>query len=212
MRNLLFRTAAILCLLLFTQTVVKAQFLMDMIDTTTSLGKGMLGVYKKFDHIRSAVICNPNTRCFGYRDFFLLRRKFCPGSDNRFMLRRGRIRFDYAHFTKDSFPSIQFVFQFDGTERGVNIRDFWGRVWDTKWHIFLFTTGMFARPFGWEINLSSSDREAPERGRMSQILMKTERDLGAMVGFEPQRKDHPLKKLKIDAACLMARGLQAGRV
>ena len=36
---------------------------------------------------------------------------------------------------------------------------------------------MFARPFGFEINYSSSDRESPERGRKSQILMKGERDL-----------------------------------
>src|SRR6188768_2969899 len=145
MRNLLFRTAAIPCLLLFTQTVVKAQFLMDMIDTTTSLGKGMLGVYKKFDHIRISGYMQPqyqvasDTGISSYSGG-----NFAPGSDNRFMLRRGRIRFDYAHFTKDSFPSIQFVFQFDGTERGVNIRDFWGRIWDTTWHLFLFTTGMFA--------------------------------------------------------------------
>lgn len=28
-----------------------AQFLMDMIDTTKDAGKGMLGIYKKFDHL-----------------------------------------------------------------------------------------------------------------------------------------------------------------
>ena len=46
------------------------------------------------------------------------------------MLRRGRIRFDYIHFAENKGPSIQVVFQFDGTERGVFIRDFWGRIFE----------------------------------------------------------------------------------
>ena len=68
---------------------------------------------------------------------------------------------------------------------------------------------MFARPFSYEVNLSSSERETPERGRMSQILMKTERDIGAMVSFEPRKKDHPLRYLKIDAGLFNGSGLTA---
>lgn len=68
---------------------------------------------------------------------------------------------------------------------------------------------MFARPFGYELNLSSSDRESPERGRMSQILMKTERDLGAMISFEPRRKDHPLRYIKWDIGLFNGQGLTA---
>ena len=94
-------------------------------------------------------------------------------------------------------PSVQFVFQFDGTERGVNIRDFWGRIFENKWKLFTFTTGMFARPFGYETNLSSGDRESPERGRMNQILMRTERDLGAMFSVEPREKDTSAAAFKI---------------
>src|SRR5205823_13696455 len=105
---------------------------------------------------------------------------FPAKSNNRFMLRRGRIRFDYSRVNKENKPFLQVVFQFDGTERGVFIRDFWGRVFENKWGLFSFTGGMFARPFSYELNLSSAERESPERGRMSQILMKTERDLGAM--------------------------------
>ena len=78
------------------------------------------------------------------------------------MLRRGRIRFDYVRFNKTNKASVQFVFQFDGTERGVFIRDFWGRVFENKFQLFSFATGMFARPFSYELNLSSSDRESPE--------------------------------------------------
>ena len=64
------------------------------------------------------------------------------------MLRRARIRFDYAHYSKEGLPQAQVVFQFDGTERGVVIRDFWGRLYENRFQLFSFTMGMFARPFG----------------------------------------------------------------
>lgn len=188
----------------------QAQFLMDMVDTTKSMGRGMLGIFQKFDNFRVGgyiqtqfqAISGKGASSYGGGDF-------ATNVNNRFMIRRGRIRFDYVHFTPNNGPSVQFVFQFDGTERGVFIRDFWGRVLENKWQLFSFTTGMFARPFGYELNLSSSDRESPERGRMSQILMKTERDLGAMVSFEPRKKNHPLRFLKIDAGIFNGPGLAA---
>jgi len=68
---------------------------------------------------------------------------------------------------------------------------------------------MFARPFGYEVNLSSSDRESPERGRMSQILMKGERDLGAMVSFDVRKKAHRLKYLKMDLGFFNGQGINA---
>ncbi|MGG9961792.1 porin [Ferruginibacter sp. SUN106] len=190
--------------------LLHAQFLMDMVDTTKDIGKGMLSIYKKFDNVRIGGYIQP--------EFQLAQTKgeksfdggdFATNASNRFMLRRGRIRFEYVHFAEQKGPSIQFVFQFDGTERGVFIRDFWGRVFENKYKVFAFTGGMFARPFSYELNLSSSDRESPERGRMSQLLMKTERDLGAMVSFEPRVKNHPLYYLKIDAGLFNGQGLAA---
>lgn len=44
---------------------------------------------------------------------------------------------------------------------------------------------------------------------MSQILMRTERDLGAMVTFEPRRAGHPLRWLKADVAIFNGQGLTA---
>ncbi len=200
-------TIYIVALSLFTPTA-KAQYLMDMIDTTKNMGQDMLSVMKKFNHVRVSGYIQPQfqiaeskgAKSFNGGDF-------AATVDNRFMLRRGRIRFDYAAFTDQKTPKIQFVFQFDGTERGVNIRDFWGRIFENKYDCFNLTMGMFARPFGYEVNLSSSDRESPERGRMSQILMKTERDMGAMVSFAPQRKDHPLKRLQVDLGIFNGQGL-----
>ena len=189
---------------------VRAQFLMDMIDTTSDIGKGMLSLYKKFDRVRISGYIQPQfqvaeekgARSYNGGDFG-------PQVHNRFMLRRGRVRFDYAHFTDTGQAVLQFAFQFDGTERGVNIRDFWGRIFENRLEIFSLTAGMFARPFGYEVNLSSSDRESPERGRMSQVLMRTERDLGAMVSFEPRRRKHPLRYLKWDAGFFNGQGLTA---
>ena len=66
---------------------------------------------------------------------------------------------------------------------------------------------MFARPVGFEVNLSSSDRESPERGRMSQILMRTERDLGAMLTIENRRKNSKFKWWKMDMGVFNGQGL-----
>lgn len=197
----------ILALIIVSQPV-KSQFLMDMIDTTTEVGKSILDVSKRFDNIRISGYIQPQFQIAatkGSKNYS--GGDFAPNVNNRFMLRRGRIRFDYIFFNTDERPSVQFVFQFDGTERGVSIRDFWGRVFENKLKIFAFTAGMFARPFSYELNRSSSDRESPERGRMSQVLMKTERDMGAMISFEPRVKDHPLKYLKIDGGIFNGQGL-----
>jgi hypothetical protein len=204
---LLIRCQLIAIILLFSSQKVDAQFLMDMIDTTKDMGKGLVSIYKRFDHIRISGYMQPQFQVAhkGARSY--AGGDFPANSNSRFMLRRGRIRFDYARFNENDKPSLQFVFQFDGTERGVNIRDFWGRFFENKWEVFIFTAGMFARPFGYEINVSSSDRESPERGRMSQILMRTERDLGGMVSFEPRRKKSSLKHLKLDLGLFNGQGL-----
>jgi len=183
---------------------------MDMIDTTKHVGKGLLSIYQRYDRIRINGYIQPQfqvAQSKGMRTFD--GGDFPPQLNNRFMLRRGRLRFEYARFNDDNHPVVQFVFQFDGTERGVFIRDFWGRIFENKWQVFAFSAGMFARPFGYELNLASSDRESPERGRMSQILMKTERDLGAMISFEPRNKKNFLKRVKVDAGFFNGPGLAA---
>lgn len=200
--------AGMIAILLLGSQVADCQLLMDMIDTTSEVGKGLLYIYKKFDRINIGGYMQPQ--------FQLADRKgaesfnggnFAAQSNNRFMLRRGRVRFEYTRFNDKSQPGVQFVLQFDGTERGVVIRDFWARIFENKWELFALSVGMFPRPFGNEINVSSSDRETPERGRMSQTLMKTERDLGAMISFYPRRKDHPLRYFKLDLGVFNGQGL-----
>lgn len=197
-----------ICLMCFEHAYT--QFLMDMIDTTKELGKSTYQTLDRFNHIRISGYMQPQYQVAsskgaeGYSGG-----DFSRFSNNRFMLRRGRLRFDYTLTDKNYRNRLQFVFQFDGTERGVAIRDFWGRFWEHKYELFSFSTGMFARPFGYEVNFSSGDREAPERGRMSQILFKTERDLGMMVSIEKRRKSAGWKFFRIDAGLFNGQGLIA---
>lgn len=186
------------------------RFLMDMVDTSTEMGKGMLSVYQKYGSLRFSGYIQPQfqwTEAKGAKNFN--GGDFSPNSNNRFMLRRSRIRVDHAYYNKKQQLASYFVFQVEVTERGTIIRDVWGRIFEHQWDLFSFNMGMMARPFSYEVNLASSDRESPERGRMSQILMKAERDLGASISFEPRKKDAKLNFLKIDVGVFNGPGVTA---
>lgn len=184
------------------------QLLTDMIDTTTEIGKGMLTIYQRFGSIKFSGYTQPQFQWVEEKGGKTFEGgDFAPHSNNRFMLRRNRIRMDYLYTNKKDQLAAYFVFQFDATERGVFARDMFGRFLDNRWELFYVTAGLFARPFGYEVNLPSFDRESPERGRMSQILMKTERDLGVMVTLEPRRKHSPLRIFKLDLGVFNGPGL-----
>jgi hypothetical protein len=133
---------------------------------------------------------------------------FQPNSNNRFMLRRARIKVDYILPNKAaSLPRAVFTFQFDATERGVFARDVFLRLFLDKKNTLSIASGLLARPFGYEVNLSSAYRESPERGRMSQILMPAERDLGAMLTIDPHASRKNGAQLKLDAGFFNGQGL-----
>lgn len=132
---------------------------------------------------------------------------FSTYSNSRFMLRRARVKFDYYLPGKSKFPRALFTLQLDATERGVVTRDVFLKLFESSKNLFSVTAGLFARPFGYEVNLSSSYRETPERGRMSQILMPSERDLGFMGSFEPLSSKHPLSHFKFDLGLFNGQGL-----
>lgn len=207
----MYRNPVLLIILILFANAIKAQYLMDMVDTTKDMGKGMLSLFSRFDKLRFSGYIQPQFQVVeskgakGYAGG-----DFAANSNSRFMLRRARVRTDYIHFPiNDKGPSLQFVFQFDATERGVFVRDVWGRLFENKYQAFAFTMGLFARPFGFEVNLSSSDRESPERGRMSQILMRTERDLGVMISFDKRKKTNKLKFIKVDVGVFNGPGLSS---
>ncbi len=187
-----------------------SQFLMDMLDTTTNEGKGLLHIVRNFDHLKLSGYIQPQFQVAEQKGIESFEGgDFAPRVSNRFMFRRSRVKIDYAHFGNERSPDFHIVFQFDANERGFTVRDVWGRVFENRFKLFSFTTGMFARPFGYEVNLSSSDRESPERGRMSQILMKSERDLGAMVSFDSRKKNGALNFLKMDLGLFNGQGINA---
>ena len=202
----LYWLVALLCMTVEGMAQQQGSLSESSIDTTSQ--RALQSVVSKYEHVSISGYIQPQfqlAQTAGQRSFNA--GDFLPGVNNRFGVRRGRLRIDYAHFDEQNRPTVLFVFQFDGSERGIQTRDFWGRYYENKFDLFHLTAGIFARPFGFEVNYSSSDREAPERGRMSQLLMRTERDLGAMLTFEPRNQNHPLRFLKIDAGIFNGPGL-----
>ncbi len=128
---------------------------------------------------------------------------FSANTDKRFMLRRTRVKIAYTT------ELTQFVFQIDGTEKGIAIKDMFLKITEPRLKAFSLTAGCMNRPFGYEIPYSSSMRESPERGRMSQIVMPGERDLGLMITFQ-MPKTSPLNFLKIEGG--MFNGTGSGAV
>lgn len=187
------------------------QFLTEILDTNSTLGQGYYSVFKRYDKLRFSGYVQPQ---FQWTEEKGAKNPpsgdFAPHSNNRFMIRRGRLRSDYVSQREDGALTTHFVFQIDATERGVVVRDLWGRLYENRWGLFSLVSGVFARPFGYEVNYSSSEREAPERGRASQILMRTERDIGAMVSLEPRGKLlQNLRWLRFDVGVFNGPGLTA---
>ena len=98
---------------------------------------------------------------------------------NRIGIRRGRIKFAYDEGIASG------VFQFDITDKGVDVKDAYLNIKDTWTGENSLRAGVFDRPFGYEISYSSSNRESPERTLLFQTLFPNERDLGAMIILEP---------------------------
>lgn len=125
---------------------------------------------------------------------------FSKNSNNRFMIRRGRVKFSYNYQLFNS------VLQLNATEYGVNLVEIYGKITDPWTQSFSFQSGVMSRPFGFEIQQSSSDRETPERSRFTQTLLPNDRDIGAMIAFQP-KKNSKLHGLKINAGLFNGTGI-----
>jgi hypothetical protein len=120
---------------------------------------------------------------------------FPKNADNRFMLRRGRVKFTYEG------KLTQFVLQIDATQSGVSLKDAYLNFKEPWLQSFSVQAGVFNRPFGYEIAYSSSNRETPERARITQALFPGERDLGAMLSFQP-RKESRFNFIRLNAGVI----------
>jgi hypothetical protein len=198
----------VLIALFFSFTAFSQRYLSDLDSSLLYIKDTVRPLLKRFENLQFSGYIQPQfqladtegAKSYNGGDF-------SPFSKSRFMLRRARIKLDYLLRTADNYPKALFTFQVDATERGVNVRDMFMRLYETKGHNFSLTAGLFARPFGNEVNLSSAYRETPERGRMSQILMPTERDLGVMVTYEPLRRSAINHFVKLDAGLFNGQGL-----
>jgi hypothetical protein len=115
--------------------------------------------------------------------------------NNRFTIRRSRIKMSYDNNDEFGNTISQIVMQMDlsagssGTSTLLPvIRDFYGKFTDpwTRW--FGIKAGAMDRPFSYELTYSSGTRETPERGRMSQILFPGEKDFGAQFVIQPVKQ------------------------
>jgi hypothetical protein len=125
---------------------------------------------------------------------------FPRNSDNRFMVRRGRVKFAYEG------NLAQFVLQLDATQSGVSLKDAYVNFKDPWLQMFTLQAGVFNRPFGNEIAYSSSLRETPERARVTQTLFPGERDLGAMLTIQPN-KESRFNFIRFNAGLLAGNGI-----
>jgi len=125
---------------------------------------------------------------------------FPKNADNRFAIRRGRVKFTYEGTLS------RFVVQIDATEKGVALKDAYVNFKDPWLQMFSIQGGVFDRPFGYEISYSSSLRETPERSRVYQTLFPGERDLGAMLTIQP-RKESRFNFIRLNAALIAGNGI-----
>ena len=119
-----------------------------------------------------------------------------PGANfNRFGVRRGRLK---ATYTDNGCIG---VFYIDATEKGVVVKEAYVAALDPWANILTLKGGIFNRPFGYEIEYSSSSRESPERSRIIQALFPSERDLGGMITLQAP-KTSPWNVFKLDAGLI----------
>jgi hypothetical protein len=202
------KLAVVLILFLVIKTDVSAQRYLADFDSTLFMKDTLRPLAKRFNNISFSGYIQPQFQVAQTKGAATYEGgNFQEFSDNRFMLRRARVKLDYAMPGKEgNFPAALFTFQIEATERDVNVRDVFVRIYEPSKHNASLTTGLFARPFGYEVNLSSAYRETPERGRMSQILMPSERDLGAMVSYESQKPERKQFQLKFDIGLFNGQG------
>jgi hypothetical protein len=127
---------------------------------------------------------------------------FDKGIDKRFTVRRGRLKVAY------NTPLSQYVLQFDATESGMSVKDIYFKTTDPYIGAFSLTGGIFNRPFGYEIEYSSSVRESPERAMVFQTLFPGERDLGASLTIQPPKTSN-YNFIKLDLGVFNGTGPKA---
>lgn len=208
LQRILYKYIITACLIILTATTYGQRFLSDY-DTSFFFRDSVRTYLRRMENLHFSGYIQPQFQVAQQKGAASFNGgAFSEFSSNRFILRRARVKIDYILPAKDEdFPKALFTFQIDATERGVAVRDMFLHFYEPRRKSFSLATGLFARPFGFEVNLSSAYRETPERGRMSQILMPSERDLGAMVSYERRNKKRKAPFFKFDIGAFNGQGL-----
>ncbi|TCJ18782.1 porin [Flaviaesturariibacter flavus] len=205
------KAALLLLSVLLLGASARAQRFLSEYDSTLFLRDTMVRVVSRFENLHFSGYMQPQFQLASTEGAPSFEGgNFAPHSSSRFMLRRARVKLDYQVPDKHGpLPFAVFTFQIDATERGSIVRDMFARVYLPGNQAFSATAGLFARPFGYEVNLSSGFRESPERARASQVLMPGERDLGAMISIDPVKRRAGAPGLKLDAGLFNGPGVTA---
>ncbi|MFN0156975.1 MAG: hypothetical protein ACKVRP_02760 [Bacteroidota bacterium] len=126
---------------------------------------------------------------------------FPANTNKQIQIRRGRLKVNYDNVL------TQYVLQIDAIPAGVSVRDAFASITEPWLQSFGMQVGLFDRPFGYEISMSSSVRESPERSRLFQTLFPGERDIGAKLFYAPQIGNFSF--LRVDAGVFNGTGLSA---
>jgi len=122
-------------------------------------------------------------------------------SFNRFGIRRGRVKMIFEKGIATG------VFQLDITEKGIGVKEAFINIADLIKTSSSFRVGVFNRPFGYEVNHSSSKRASPERANIITTLFPEERDLGAMLTLQAP-KTSAWHNIKLDLALIAGNGIK----
>jgi opacity protein-like surface antigen len=111
---------------------------------------------------------------------------------NRIGIRRGRVKVEYNEGIGTG------AVQIEANDKGVSFRDLYIGIKDPWTKRNRLMTGIFNRPFGYEIAYSTAFLESPERATIIQYFFPDERDLGAMLTLRTDDSG-PLNFLRLDA-------------
>jgi phosphate-selective porin len=111
---------------------------------------------------------------------------------NRIGIRRGRVKVEYNEGVGTG------AVQIEANDKGVGFRDLYIGIKDPWTKRSRLMTGIFNRPFGYEIAYSTASLESPERATIIQYFFPDERDLGAMLTLRTNDSG-PLNFLRLDA-------------
>jgi hypothetical protein len=141
---------------------------------------------------------------------------FSNGMLNQFQLRRVRLKIGYET------ELTQYYVQFDASAYnnykngtadvlvyGFGIKDAYLALTDPWLKSIGIQAGLFNRPYGYEIEYSSSNRESPERSRLCQTLFPGERDVGAMLFLKPAENMGMLTHFNFKAGLFNGQGINA---